>query len=1136
MTTLMRIAAPAALVCLLAAGTARAAAAEKPADDVFEQLRRYDDGQPMKPLRAIEMLAARSTRDAKRRREVADQLAAVAADPKASAAAKRFACGQLALVGDDSDVPLLTKMLAQPKTAEMARRVLASIPGEPAGKALRDALGTCQGAVLVGVANALGDRRDDKAVGALAKRLSAVPVEVAAAAAKALGKIGTGEAAEALGRASRMANVLIGLDTLLDAQLRCAGRLMADGQAAGAVPIYRRMCQSRGAVRWRVAGLAGLAKAAGEGALPEVLKAAASDDPQLRGAAMRSARLLGGAETTAALADTLGRLKAEARAMMIDVLADRADKAAAAAVMAHLGDEVEVVRIAAARAMAALGDASVVGKLARLAGGGAGAAGQAARASLQRMADPAVDRELLGLAAKGESAVRVEAIAAVAARRTASAGPALRKLAADPDEPVRVAALDALGVLGGADDYAKLIDTLTGSTGRTAQAAERAALAVGRRLAGPAERTAPVLARLTAAPAAAKPALLGLLAAWGGDDALKAVRAAVGDKDTAVGDAAVRALASWPDTSAAADLLKIARDDPRPVRRTLALRGYLRLARSAGGERLKMLQAVRQIATNAAAKRLLLAGLSDVPDAAALELALGMLDDKSVAAEAGMAALKIGKALLATDRRAVRAGMTKLASKAADPAVVKQAKALHAEALKPAPRRRGAGGTTVGLKPDKARSDAARKELAKRAPKGFRLACYLDCGPDDADGAKPGPTLRSLGGAKYSWAGAERVNVRHATVRFDSREVAFEIAGLKPRRAYQLGFSWWDYDHSTRVQSVWLSAGKPARRVKLLGATKLPAYSQGGKKADEKTLPIPRELSAFGTVQVRFVNEAQPNVVVSEVWLWESEAELAPAKPMGPQANPPTGPTGRRAGARPRVTTPKAVRPGKKAAKRVLIVTGNDYPGHKWRRTCPVLAAGLDKDPRLAVEYVETGDFLRSPKLKDYDTLVLHWMNWQTPDPGPEARKNLAAYVRGGGGFVLVHFACGAFQGWPEFAKLAGRAWNPKLRGHDPRGSFRVRIVDKEHEITKGMKDFDTADELYTCLDGNTPIHVLASSTSKVDKKDYPMAFVLTYGKGRVFHCVLGHDLKAFEAPGVLELFRRGTAWSAGLKAVAIKE
>jgi len=72
-------------------------------------------------------------------------------------------------------------------------------------------------------------------------------------------------------------------------------------------------------------------------------------------------------------------------------------------------------------------------------------------------------------------------------------------------------------------------------------------------------------------------------------------------------------------------------------------------------------------------------------------------------------------------------------------------------------------------------------------------------------------------------------------------------------------------------------------------------------------------------------------------------------------------------------------------------------------------------------------------------------------------------------------------------------------------------------------------DELYTCLAGEAPIHILAKATSKVDKKDYPMAFVLNYGKGRVFHTVLGHDGRAYAAPAVGELMRRGCAWTAAV-------
>lgn len=222
---------------------------------------------------------------------------------------------------------------------------------------------------------------------------------------------------------------------------------------------------------------------------------------------------------------------------------------------------------------------------------------------------------------------------------------------------------------------------------------------------------------------------------------------------------------------------------------------------------------------------------------------------------------------------------------------------------------------------------------------------------------------------------------------------------------------------------------------------------------------------------------------------------------------------------------------GNKTAK-VLIVTGIDHPAHNWRQTAPVLAEILRKDKRLEVRIVEDPHFLDSSALERYDVVILHFMNWEQPAPGPKARANLQKFLQDGKGLFVVHFGCGAFQDWPEFRNIAGRIWDPKARAHDPRGPFRVNITDVPHPITKGLKSFETEDELYTCLTGDRPVDMLATARSKVDGKNYPMAFAFNYGKGRVFHSALGHDVKAISNPGAAELFRRGCAWAASLTPV----
>ena len=220
---------------------------------------------------------------------------------------------------------------------------------------------------------------------------------------------------------------------------------------------------------------------------------------------------------------------------------------------------------------------------------------------------------------------------------------------------------------------------------------------------------------------------------------------------------------------------------------------------------------------------------------------------------------------------------------------------------------------------------------------------------------------------------------------------------------------------------------------------------------------------------------------------------------------------------------------------RILLVTGIDYPGHNWRETAPVLAAGLQKDHRLEVFTVEDPNFLDSSALSRFDAVMLHFQNQDQPGPGEQARANLQHFVESGKGLVLVHFACGAWHNeWPEFEKLAGRVWfgpNPPAGGrqHDPHGPFRVEFTNHDQPIVRGIGDFQTTDELYTCLIGNYPIEVLAQAKSNVDGKYYPMAFISRFGKGRTFHCTLGHDVKALSVPEVQELYRRGCAWAAGL-------
>jgi type 1 glutamine amidotransferase len=389
--------------------------------------------------------------------------------------------------------------------------------------------------------------------------------------------------------------------------------------------------------------------------------------------------------------------------------------------------------------------------------------------------------------------------------------------------------------------------------------------------------------------------------------------------------------------------------------------------------------------------------------------------------------------------------------------------------------------------------------VVTNGPDGYELAAYVDCGPSRLAASAAG-SLRQLRGEPYAWKDSLPFESL-GTVAFDSTDVVYAVADLKAENEYVLGFTWWDFDHQKRMQSVRFGTGQADAWTTVLPATPAESWYEDKPTWSELFLPIPESYVKAGHFEVSFHLESGPNVVVSEVWLLCKSA--AQPKPT---------------------IVPKDLR-------RIAIITGDDYPGHLWRLTAPELATILREDPRLEVTIEDSPYMLASPLMAHYDAAIIHYMNWQPrPDPGAAVQKGLEAYVQSGKGLIFVHFACGAFQKWAGFAKIAGRIFDPKLPPHDPYGPFEVKVTDRDHPITKQMAAFKTTDELYTCLTGDTPIRVLLEATSKVDQKNHPMGFVHEVGKGHVFHSPLGHDLNALRAPGARELYRRAAAWVTGLE------
>lgn len=221
-----------------------------------------------------------------------------------------------------------------------------------------------------------------------------------------------------------------------------------------------------------------------------------------------------------------------------------------------------------------------------------------------------------------------------------------------------------------------------------------------------------------------------------------------------------------------------------------------------------------------------------------------------------------------------------------------------------------------------------------------------------------------------------------------------------------------------------------------------------------------------------------------------------------------------------------AEQPGK---IKVLLVTGDDVqPVHNWHDVAQALRDTLLSSGKFDVRICEDAGVLDSAAtLGRYDLVLLHMYNAKTPTLSDGAKENLASFVKDGKGLVISHLSSASFKEWAEFPKLCGRYWVMGKSGHGPRSVFKARITKTDSPITQGLADFEADDELYAKLQGDAPITVLVEADSDWSKKTEPLAFMVEYGKGRVFHETFGHDAKALTNPTVQKLIQRGCEWAA---------
>jgi uncharacterized protein len=207
--------------------------------------------------------------------------------------------------------------------------------------------------------------------------------------------------------------------------------------------------------------------------------------------------------------------------------------------------------------------------------------------------------------------------------------------------------------------------------------------------------------------------------------------------------------------------------------------------------------------------------------------------------------------------------------------------------------------------------------------------------------------------------------------------------------------------------------------------------------------------------------------------------------------------------------------------KKALIVYGG-WEGHEPKPTAEIFAQELRKND-FEVEMSNTLDsFLDADKLSKLDLIVPQWTMGKIT--GEQCKGALAA-IENGVGCAGIHGGMGdAFREATNWQFMVGGQWVAHPGGGAV--NYGVHVVDTKHVITKGIKDFKhTSEQYYLHVD---PInHMLATTTFETNGCVMPVAWTKSWGKGRVYYCSLGHDVKSVMQAPTLELITRGMLWAA---------
>jgi type 1 glutamine amidotransferase len=241
-----------------------------------------------------------------------------------------------------------------------------------------------------------------------------------------------------------------------------------------------------------------------------------------------------------------------------------------------------------------------------------------------------------------------------------------------------------------------------------------------------------------------------------------------------------------------------------------------------------------------------------------------------------------------------------------------------------------------------------------------------------------------------------------------------------------------------------------------------------------------------------------------------------------------------------------------------FALIGDRYHNSDYIRTA--LRKTLVKDADISIDFRDEVELLNADELKGYKLLIMlrDGMLWpsgylQGP-PGspntppvsivsepplpkiepeadywikPEQGKAVKEFVSNGGGVLFYHNVTYISPHNDDFRDVLGAV----TEEHPPLRPFKVKIVNREHPITRGVNDFVVTDEQHYMTYQKDPKYLLMQSVNEngLTFKDLGTSsaagWAYDYGKGRVCYLAPGHVITSLWNPEYEKLQKNAVRW-----------